>query len=124
MKRKNLMIVALACSLLISLAFVTAGLSGRWVGTVTTPDGQDAPAIFVLKFENGKLTGTTQTPSGVVDIEKGVSDGTNFSFSIGDGAEKIVHTGKYYAQGDSVSMTIDLGTLKMHTTLKRAPAEK
>ena len=98
-----------------------ADLSGKWTGVLKAPDGNEYPLSYVMKIDGDKLTGTLNTPQGEVPLDKGKTDGTNFSFSVTVSGMDFPATGKYYAAGDSVAMDVDFQGTKTHTQLKRVP---
>ena len=119
MKRKIFTTTTLVCGFLICLAAVVADLSGKWTGTLKTPDGNEFPLSYTLKLDGGKLTGMASSPQGDVAIGDGKVDGDTFTFTVPVNGADIKHTGKYYAAADSVGMDIDFNGQKFHTTLKR-----
>jgi myo-inositol-hexaphosphate 3-phosphohydrolase len=120
MKRKFFTTTALVCCFMVCLA-VIADLSGKWTGSVKGPDGNDIDLTYVFKVDGDKLTGTAQAHGDPKPITDCKINGTDFTFSVpGDDDSPIPHTGKYYADGDSISMTINYQGTKFHTTLKRA----
>ncbi|HVV54726.1 MAG TPA: hypothetical protein VHC47_05360 [Mucilaginibacter sp.] len=122
MKRKLLITVALVCIFAAGYAMF-AGVAGDWKGTVTAPDGNDYPLSYTFKTDSGKLTGTAQSMQGTVDIQNGKMSGDSLSFAIDVNGVSVGHTGKYFADGDSISMNLDYQGMKMHTTLKRAAGQ-
>jgi hypothetical protein len=120
MKRKILATAAFLGCFIICLAATTAGLNGKWTGSVNV-GGTDYPLNYVFKADSGKLTGTAQAQGEPKPINDGKIDGTDLTFTIpDDNGSTIPHHGKYYADGDSISMNIDYQGTKLHTTLKRA----
>lgn len=99
-----------------------ADLNGKWTGVITTPDGNDLQVTYNFKVSGDSLTGTAESPAGVVTIDNGKMDGDNFSFKVTVDGNDYPHTGKVY--GDSCSLDIDFGSQKIHTTLKRATESK
>ena len=122
MKKKIFTTAALLCIFGAAFAYF-AGIDGKWAGTLTAPDGNEYPLNYTLKTDNGKLTGTGQSPQGPVDIADGITKGDSLSFSIDVHGVKVLNTGKYFATGDSISLTVDYQGFKMHSTLKH-PVEK
>jgi len=110
---------ALVCFIMVCLA-VAADLTGKWTGTLKTPDGGEFPINYTFKIDGDKLTGTGTTPSGDVAIENCKITGADFSFTVPFNGTDIKNTGKFYAEGDSVSLNIDFNGMAMHSTLKRA----
>ena len=119
MKRKFFITAALLCFFGAAFAFF-AGISGKWSGVLTAPDGNEYPLSYTLKADSGKLTGTGQSPQGTVDLTEGVVKGDSLSFAIDVNGVKVLNTGKYFSTGDSISLNIDYQGYKMHSTLKRA----
>jgi hypothetical protein len=120
MKRKIITTAALLCCIMVCFA-IAASLTGKWTGTLKTPDGNEFPLTYVLKADSGKLTGTAASPQGEVPITDGkFVDANNFTFSVSVNGTDVKHTGKFYPEADSVAMDIDFDGNKMHATLKRA----
>jgi hypothetical protein len=121
MKRKLSITAALVCSFAICLATVFADLNGKWSGDVVAPDGQKITLTYTIKIDGEKLTGTGDSSDGnTVNIDEGSLKGNDFTFKITNSDGVVMpHTGKYYPQGDSVSLNIDFNGKKFHTTLKR-----
>ena len=118
MKIKFFITAALAGFTAICFAAVT-GLADRWTGTLKTPDGNEFPLTYNFKTDSGKLTGTADSPQGTVNIQEGkiTADSLHFSVMVND--MKVMHWGKYFAKGDSISMNMNFNGDEFHTTLKR-----
>ena len=121
MSRKLFTTAALVCYFMVCLATAVAALSGKWTGTIAGPDGQDITLTYNIKVDGDKLTGTALTPDGDVEIARGKTDGTTFSFSVTTSGIVILHTGKFY--GDSTGIDLEINGSKIHSVLKR-PEEK
>jgi hypothetical protein len=119
MKRIFYITAILLCCFGAAFAYF-AGIDGKWTGTLTAPDGNEYPLSYILKTDNGKLTGSGQSPQGSVDIGDGITKGDSLSFSIDVGGVKVLNTGKYFSVGDSISLNVDYQGMKFHSTLKRA----
>jgi|ERR1700759_1191970 len=119
MKRKILTTTALVCCFMICLAVAIGDLTGKWVGTLTTPDGNQVPLNYVLKADGATLTGTATTPQGDIAITDGKITGDTFSFNVSLNGADFKHSGKFYAAADSVGLDVDANGMKFHTTLKR-----
>lgn len=116
MKRKLLISAALiACSVLIMA--VVDGLTGKWKGTIKTPDGQELPVTYTFKADGDKLTGTAESPAGSVTVDNGKITGDTFTFKVTVDGNDYPHKGKMYA--DSCGMDIDFGGQSTHFTIKR-----
>jgi hypothetical protein len=119
MKKKLFTTTLLLCCVVVCFA-IAASLSGKWAGTVKTPDGNEISLTYQLKADSGKITGTVTSPQGEIGITDGKTNGTDFSFSVSVNGADVKHTGKYYAAADTVGLDIDFDGTKLHTTLKRA----
>jgi len=122
MKRKLFNPIALACCFIVFAAFVVADISGKWTGVIKTPDGNDLQVSYNFKVDGDKLTGTAESPAGQVTVDDGKISGDTFTFKVTVDGNDYPHSGKVYA--DSCGLDIDFGAQKIHTTLKRAPADK
>ncbi len=122
MKKKLFNPYTLACCVLLFMAFIVADLSGKWVGVIKTPDGNDLEVTYNFKVDGDKLSGTAESPAGAVSVDDGKIQGDNFSFKVTVDGNDYPHTGKMYA--DSCGMNIDFGGQKVHFTVKRAPSDK
>ena len=123
MKRKILITAALLLSFGAAFAYF-ADLNGKWSGVLNAPDGNQYPLNYTFKADGDKLTGTGDSPQGSVDLTKGMIKGDSLSFHIDVNGVDVINSGKYYAAGDSIGLTIDYQGFKMHTTLKRAADNK
>jgi hypothetical protein len=119
MKRKIFITTALLCCCAVAFAFF-ADMNGKWAGAVTAPDGNEYPLNFTFKIDADKLTGTGTSAQGSVDLTDGKVKSDSLSFAFDVGGVKVLNTGKYFATGDSISLTVDYQGMKMHSTLKRA----
>ena len=119
MKRKIFTTVALVCCLVVCFAAI-ADMTGKWTGKITTPDGNDLKINYVFKVEGDKLTGTAQGDGSPAPIDSGVVKGNDFTFRVSNPQGAVFkHSGKFYPQGDSIGVTIDVNGNKIHATLKR-----
>ena len=107
----------LVCSAMICLA-VIADLTGKWTGSVKTPDGADFALTYVFKADGNNLTGTLTSPQGDIPLTDGKISGNDFSFKMDFNGTSIVNTGKYY--GDSIGVDAEINGTKFHTKLTRA----
>lgn len=120
MKNKVLITLTLVCCFMVCLAATIADLSGKWIGTVRTPDGNDIQLHYVFKVDGDKLTGTGQGDGDPDPITDGKISGDDITFKVANAEGKVFpHTGKYYAEGDSIGMDIEVDGAKFHSTLKR-----
>jgi hypothetical protein len=116
MKKKFLTTTALLCCFMICFAIV-ADITGKWSGTIVTPDGQDIPVTYNFKVDGDKLTGTADSPQGTVPIDEGKITGDTFAFKVTVSGTDYPHTGKIYP--DSCAMNIDFGGSKAHFIIKK-----
>lgn len=105
-------------SALLVAAFLTAAssataadLTGKWQGTMQTPDGQSLEINFNFKLDGEKLTGTAASSYGEEQITDGTVKGDAISFVIlaGGGQFKITYKGKVV--GDDLKFTVTLGEM-------------
>jgi hypothetical protein len=121
MKTKAFITTALVCCFMICLAAVVADVNGKWTGSVKGPDGNSIDLIYTIKVDGDKLTGEAEAQGLTLKLDSGKVNGNDFKFSITNPeGVTIPHAGKYFTQGDSISMDIDYQGFKMHSTLKRA----
>jgi len=119
MKRKIFITSALICFVTICLAAM-ADLSGKWTGQITTPDGNQLSINYVFKVDGNSLTGTGQGDGDPEEIKDGKINGNDITFKIvGSDGSEYPHTGKYFPEGDSISMNLEAHGTKFHATLKR-----
>ena len=99
MKRLHVIVIS---ALLIPILH-GADLTGRWVATTSTPDGQQRETVIALKSEGGALTGYMSTQQGDTAISEGKVNGDEISFVIvremGGEERKMQYTGKVTAEG-------------------------
>ncbi len=117
MKKRIFTSAALLCCFIVCFALI-ADISGKWSGTIVTPDGQDIPVTYNFKVDGEKLTGTADSPQGSVTIDDGKIKGDDFSFKVTVSGNDYPHTGKVYA--DSLAMNLDFGGQKVHFIVKKA----
>ncbi|WP_428329960.1 hypothetical protein [Mucilaginibacter sp.] len=117
MKKRFFTTTALLCCFVVCFA-VIADITGKWSGSITTPDGQDLPVSYTFKVDGEKLTGEATSPGGTVTVDDGKIKDDTFSFKVTVQGNDYPHTGKVYA--DSIAMDVDFGGQKTHTVLKRA----
>lgn len=103
-----------------AIALLLVDLSGKWQGNLQLPDGQNVEVIYTMDVDGDKITGLAETFGHSLKIEDGKISGNDFTFSITNNNNIVIpHTGKFYPEGDSVSMNMDYGGAKFHTTLRR-----
>ena len=117
MNRKLFITTAFVCCFMVCLA-VIADLNGKWTGTLKTPDGTEIPLTYTFKVDGDKLTGTAESPQGVVTVDDGKVSGNDFTFKVTVDGNEYPHAGKLYA--DSCALDVTFSGQKLHTTLKRS----
>ncbi|KAA9035916.1 glycoside hydrolase [Ginsengibacter hankyongi] len=118
--KRNLFNSMLVCCCFIFLMAVAANLNGRWKGVLTTPDGNNLDVSYNFKVSGDTLTGTAESPEGMVTIDSGRVEDNTFSFQVTVDGNAYPHKGKLY--DDSCGIDIDFGSQWVHTTLLRDTA--
>ena len=117
MKTKLFITAVLLCCFTAVFAFF-ADVNGKWSAMLKGPDGNEFPISYTFKTDGGTLTGTLTSSIGTFDISDGIVKGDSLWFTANIKTMKIKNIGRYYADGDSISLRV--GTRSTHTTLKRA----
>jgi hypothetical protein len=117
MKRKILTTVALLLCFGAAFAYF-AGIDGKWSAMLKGPDGNEFPISYTFKTDGATLTGTLTSSIGTFDISDGMVKGDSLWFTANVNTMKIKNKGRYYADGDSISLRV--GMRSTHTSLKRA----
>lgn len=116
--KKNILITA-SLLLTFSAAFAWfAGINGKWSAMLKGPTGIEFPITYTFKTDGSTLTGTLTSEMGTYNIVDGVVKGDSLWFTADLKNMKIKNKGRYYADGDSISLYV--GARSTHTTLKRA----
>jgi len=97
---------------------IALDITGKWTGSIKTPDGNEFPLTYVFKADGNNLTGSLQGPQGEIPITEGKIDGSNFSFKLDFNGMAITNTGKCYT--DSLTIDAEVNGNKIHSLLKRA----
>ena len=116
MKKRISIIALLVCSFVFAFA-AFADLTGKWKGVLKFGE-MEIPLNYTFKVDGEKLTGSIGSEQGENPISDGKIKGTDFSFSLDFGGEKIPHTGKYY--GDSTIVFSEFQGQKNRVKLTRA----
>jgi len=117
MKRKILITAALLLCFGAAFAYF-ADMNGKWSAMLKGPDGNDFPISYTFKTDGTTLTGSLTSSIGTSTISDGTVKGDSLWFTANVGTMKIENKGRYYADGDSISLRV--GKRSTHTTLKRA----
>ena len=120
MKKLTLITTVIICAVSICMAAVFS-LAGKWQGRIKMPDGNVYPVTYEFNVSGDQLTGTATAEGPAKTINEGKIKDTDFTFSLTDDDGKpILHSGKYYAEGDSIALTVNYQGAVLHGTLKRA----
>jgi hypothetical protein len=117
MKRKIIILAGLLCCSTIAFT-IFADINGKWSAILKGPDGNEFPISYTFKTDEATVTGTVTSAIGTFDISDGMVKGDSLWFTANIKTMKIKNKGKYYADGDSISLRV--GARSTHTTLKRA----
>ena len=117
MKRKIFITTALLLCFGAAFAYF-ADINGKWSAMLKGPDGNEFPISYTFKTDGATLTGTLTSQIGTFDISDGMVKGDSLWFTADLKNMKIKNRGRYYADGDSISLRV--GARSTHTTLKRA----
>ncbi len=123
MKRRTTITALLLCTVFACFA-AFAELTGKWNGTVKMGDGSIVPLTYILKVDGEKLTGSIITPQEELEIYDGKVKGADFTFKVDVNGNAVPSAGKFYAEGDSVTMIADLEGQRLKSTLKRVMEKK
>jgi hypothetical protein len=104
--------------------FAATDVTGKWTGSLATPDGNTFDLTFNFKQDGGKVTGTIEGPQGdPLSIDNGKIDGDKITFTVSFNGMTITHDAT--VTGDEMKMTTKTdngGMPPMEFTLKRTPA--
>ncbi len=117
MKRKIFITAAMAVTIVSAFAYI-GGITGKWTAMLKGPDGNEFPITYTFKADGATLTGALTSSIGTFDIADGVVKGDSIGFTAKVNAMAIKNKGRYYANGDSISLRV--GTRSTHTRLTRA----
>jgi hypothetical protein len=101
-------------------AFAFADISGRWLGKVSTPNGE-FELIYDFKVEGEALSGALSTPNGELPLSDGKIVGDNLSFTMTFGDNPVAYTG--VVKGDTIVLKSEWGGQERELVLTRAPAQ-
>ena len=116
MKRKIFITAALLCCFTAAFAWF-ADVNGKWSAMLKGPDGNEFPITYNFKISVATLSGTLTSAIGTSNISDGIMKGDSIWFTANAGSLKIKNKGRYYVNGDSISLRV--GARSTHTTLKR-----
>jgi hypothetical protein len=79
------------------------GINGKWKGQMQSPNGP-VDLVFSFKVSGDTLTGSVESPMGVLPIINSKLDSNKFSFDVNAGEMTISHDCS--VMGDSISMKV------------------
>jgi len=97
-----------------------ADISGKWQGTMQTPNGDSLEVTLNLQMNGDKLTGTAASSYGQEQISEGTVKGEDVSFLIlaQGGQFRVTYKGKVV--GDTLKFTVTIGDMgDRELTVKR-----
>jgi hypothetical protein len=116
-----MMLRVFSLCLVSALAALAGDLNGKWLAKVQGPNGE-LEVTYVLKVEEGKISGTASSHMGEMKISTGTVTGDDVVFTLDvnmNGEErKVEHKGKL--AGDDLNMTIVIGEQTMEIKAKRS----
>jgi len=121
MKKKMLTTTMLVCVCFFVCLAVAADLTGKWSGSIKTPNG-DYPVKYTFKVDGEALTGSADSDQGALPISEGKVSGNNFTFNLNLNGVVLKNVGKFY--GDSITIDVDYNGTAMHGLLKRVEDKK
>ncbi|MES2278795.1 MAG: glycoside hydrolase [Bacteroidota bacterium] len=121
MKKKLFSTIALVCCAFLICLAVVADLTGKWSGSLKTPNG-DFPIKYTFKVEGEKLSGSADNDQGSLPISDGKISGNNFTFNLDFNGTLLKNVGKFY--GDSITIDVDYNGTSLHGMLKRVEEKK
>ena len=106
MRISNCFLLA-AMAVLLAMTASAADVSGKWVGSMPTRNGETRETTFDLKASGDTLTGTMSGPQGGVEIKDGKISGSDISFKVPleFNGNSIVLLFKGVASGDQIKFT-------------------
>ncbi len=70
-------------------------LAGKWETKFTTPDGNEVLLKYDFKVDGDKLSGTVQSPLGVIDLRDGKINGNAVSYKATVADSEVTYDGTY-----------------------------
>jgi hypothetical protein len=109
--RMRRLLLALVMTIGMSAVALAADVTGKWVGSVDTPNGP-LELTFELKTEGEAVTGTVGSAMGTLPISNGKLAGDVLTFDVVFEAMTIKHECTVNAAGDEIAIksTGDWGT--------------
>ena len=117
--------VVIACVMTLGIAGAAdaADVTGKWVGSVDTPNGP-MELTFQFKAEGEAVTGNVSSAMGTQEISNGKVAGDLLTFDVTLEGGKITHEAKVNTAGDEIAIkaTGDWGTVE-YVVKKQAEAK-
>src|SRR5450432_1615265 len=99
------------------------GVEGKWIGQLPLGNGRTYPLSYTFYTDSGKLTGFNQSDGDTTALTDGKMYGDSISFMLDAMGSKMLHTGKYFAVGDSIGLNITINGKVFHGTLRRSDSK-
>ena len=104
--------------LLLAGATFAAGVDGKWMGDINTPDGQTISLTMNFKVDGDKVTGTITGPQGDIPITEGKMDGDTLEFTLSvDAAGLVFKCSGKLAGDDQLNLTMNGGSAETSFTV-------
>ena len=112
---------SLAALALAATSLFAADVTGKWVGTMQTPNG-DREMVMNLKADGDKLTGKVSGMRGDTDITDGKVSGDNVSWVVvrNFNGNEMRQEYKGKVTGAEMKLSISFGERTMEVTAKKA----
>ena len=113
-------LLALVLLLTVTAAAFAADITGRWLGRVSTPNGE-IELVYNFTVDGETLTGALTTQFGDLPLQDGKIQGETLSFTMTFGENPVAYTG--VVRGDTIVLSSNWGGQERETVLTRAPAQ-
>jgi imidazolonepropionase-like amidohydrolase len=91
----------------------STSLTGRWVLTVSTPNGSQTPTADLVMADDGSLSGSLTSPMGTLTLASGSVSGQSFTFTVNTsmgGPTPVTLTFSGTVDGNTIKGTMSAGT--------------
>jgi hypothetical protein len=111
----------MAAALLLAVSAFAGDVTGKWKGTVETPNGPRETTL-TLKAEGAALTGSISGRQGETPIQDGKIDGDKVSFTVvrNFNGNEFKMNYKGAVSGNEMKLNYNMGERSVDLTLKRA----
>jgi hypothetical protein len=114
--------IVLAFAALLSLysSFAPDPISGNWSGVMKLPNQASRPLNFTFIANKDKLTGTANSLTESYPLIDGKVKGDSLWFVLVlPDQSRVLHSGMYYSNGDSISLNMLFRGVNVFTMLQR-----